>query len=90
MAFFLIALGSAIAYLDYLGTNNLVGAGSLLKSELFTDPTPFYKWLGALILIALLGYVDELRPVSQAMLILVIVSILLSHSGVVANLSKVI
>lgn len=90
MAFFLIALGSAIAYLDYLGTANLKGAGTLLKDELFTDPTPFYKWLGALIIIALLGYIDEFRPISQGLLVLVIVSILLSHSGVVANIGKVL
>lgn len=89
MAFFLIAIGAAIAYLDYLGSANLVGAGTLLKQELFTDPTPFYKWLGALIIIALLGYVDELRPISQALLILVIVSILLSHTGVLAQIAQV-
>lgn len=88
MAFFLIGLGLLIGYLDWLGTGNIESAGSLLKSEFSGGTDPFYKWLGAILIVALLGYVPEMRPVSTGLLILITLSILLSHEGAVANLLK--
>lgn len=88
MPFALIAAGLVLAWLDYLGSANLAGAGSLLKQEVFTNQNPFYKWAGAIVIIGLIGYIPELRGFAVAMLTLVILSIALSHSGAVVNLEK--
>lgn len=90
MPYVLIFLGAAVAYLDFLGSANVTGAGALVKTEVFTGPDPFYKWLGALILIALLGYIPELRPISTAMLTLVILAIVLAHLDSVTSLIKAV
>lgn len=88
MAYALIGIALVLAWLDYLGTANLTGAGSLLKQELFTNQTPFYKWAGAFIIIGLIGYVPELQPFATAMLVLVVVAMILAHAGPVSNLEK--
>lgn len=88
MAYALIALGLALGYLDYEGTANVVGAGSLLKTEMFGGTTPFYKWFAALFIVALLGYIPAMRPISTAMLILIIVAVILSHNSAFASLMK--
>ena len=80
MAYVLLSIGLLIAYLDWLGTNNLLAAGNLLKNEFFGAPDPFYKWLGAIIIIALLGYVPQMRPIATALLVLITISIFLSKS----------
>lgn len=90
MPFALIGIGLALAWLDYLGTANLQGAGSLLQQEVFTGNNPFYKWAGALIIIGLIGYIPELRQFAVAMLVLVILSIALAHNGAVVNLEKAV
>ena len=88
MSYVLIAIGLMLAYLDYLGSSNLIGAGTLLGQEMFTNSDPYYKWAGAFIIIGLLGYVPEMRPVAVAMLVLVILAVALSKQGAVANLEK--
>lgn len=92
MSYFLLMLGIAGLYLDYMGAGNIMAAGSLMRQELFTDSPPFYKWLGAFIIVGMLGYVDELKPVATAMLILIILSIVMTKnrpsvtSAIVAHL----
>ena len=88
MPYILVALGIVLAYLDYLGSANLEAAGSLLKQEIFTGNDPFYKWLGALILVGLLGYIPETRPIAMAMLTLIVLAIVLAHNGAYENLIK--
>lgn len=88
MAYVLIALGIVVAYLDYLGTANVKAAGSLAYEEIFTAPTPFWKWAGALIIIGAIGYVPELEPVATAFLVLVLLVIVLSHSSGFSGLVK--
>ena len=90
MPFVLISIGSIIAYLDYMGTGNLKAAGNLLKAELFTNNPPYYKWLGALVIVGLIGYIPELQPVSMAFLVLILLAIILSksHYQAVINLEK--
>jgi len=92
MAYIFIFLGAFLGYLTYLGTANLQAAGSLLKAELFTNQPPFYKWFAALALVALLGYIDELRPLSVSLLVLIILAIVLSksHSDAVLGLTQTI
>jgi hypothetical protein len=81
MAFILIAIGVCLAYLAYLGTANLKAAGSLLYQENFSGSDPFYKWAGAVIIVAAIGYIPEMEPIAMGMLILIFVGIVLSHSS---------
>lgn len=90
MAYVLILAGIALGYLDYLGSGNLTSAGSLLSQEMFKGSDPFYKWIGALILLGMLGYIPEMRPIAMSMLVLVILAIVLSHTAAVSNLEKAI
>jgi hypothetical protein len=88
MAYAILAVGALLAYLTYLGPNNLKAAGGLLKGEMFTYSDPYYKWLGAIIIVALLGYVPSLRPIAVAFLILITLSIVLSHQNSFVTLLK--
>jgi len=38
--------------------------------------------------VALIGYIPEMRPFAMAMLILIVLSIVLTHSGAVAQLES--
>lgn len=59
----------------------------LLKSD-FTGSNNFLYWLGAVLLIGMIGYIPKLRPVSDAFIVLMIVALFLaSKGGLFANLS---
>lgn len=88
VSYVLIALGIALAYLAYQGEASILGAGVVLKQELFTNADPYYKWAGAFIIVGLIGYVPELQPFATAMLILIVLAIALSKAGAVVNLEK--
>lgn len=88
MAFVLIGLGVAMAYLEYLGTANVKGAGKLLYAELFSGSNPFYKWAGAMLIIGLIGYIPEMEPISMAFLVLVLVVIILHNQSGFTTLIK--
>lgn len=87
MPFVLLFIGLILAYLDYLGTGNLVGFGSLLKQETLTNSDPFYKWAGALIIVGLIGYIPEMRSIAVAMLVLITLALLLSNTQTVGKLT---
>jgi hypothetical protein len=48
----------------------------------------FFAWAVAIILIGAVGYIDELKPVANTMIGLIIVVLLLSNNGFFANLEK--
>jgi len=48
----------------------------------------FFAWAAAIILIGAVGYIDELKPVANTMLALVIVVLLLSNNGFFAQLQQ--
>lgn len=79
MAYVLIALGVMLAYLDYMGSANVKAAGRIAWAELFGDAHPFYVWIGAIAIVGVIGYVDDLRPISTAFLVLILLSIILAH-----------
>jgi hypothetical protein len=81
MPFILVFVGIALADLAWMGAPNLTQAGSLLKSEVFTGSQPFYKWMGALILVGLIGYAPGARGVSTALLVLILLAIILSNKN---------
>jgi hypothetical protein len=90
MPYALIAVGLALGYLDFLGWANVQSAGTMLKREMFTNNPPFYTWLGALILIGLIGYIPSGRPIAVAFLILVMLTMLLSHNNALVDTLKAI
>lgn len=89
MPYFLFAIGVVAGYLDYLGFGNVKAAGTMLSAELFTHNPPFYKWLGAIMLVGLIGYIPAARPVAVGMLILILLAILLEHNNALVNALKV-
>ena len=85
MPFALIIIGVILADLAWMGPANITGAGTLLKDEFFGGGTnsssPFYKWLGALIIIGLLGYIPQAKGLATAFLVLIILAIILSNKN---------
>lgn len=60
---------------------------ALLKAD-FTGSNSFGVWLLALFLVGAIGYADELKPVSNALLTLVILGMLLSNRGFIAKFQQ--
>jgi hypothetical protein len=81
MPFVLIFVGIAFAVLAWNGSSNVKNAGVLLKNEMFGGSDPFYKWLGALILLGMIGYIRSARGLSTALLTLVLLAIILSKKN---------
>jgi hypothetical protein len=81
MPFILIFVGIALAVLVWQGSANVTSAAALLKNEMFGGRDPFYKWLGAIILLGLLGYIPQGRGLANALLILVLLAIILSKKN---------
>src|SRR5271156_1965275 len=50
----------------------------------------FLFWLAAIILIGAIGYIDELAPISNALLVLVLVVLFLSNRGVFAQFTAAV
>lgn len=57
---------------------------NLLKSD-FTGPHNFVYWFIAIMAIGSIGYIDKLKPISNAFLILVVVILFLSNRGFFAQ-----
>ena len=53
----------------------------LLKGDLVGGSDSYLVWLGAILLIGAVGYIDELKPLSNAFLALVVIVLLLSNGG---------
>lgn len=88
MPYFLIALGLLLAYLDYLGSAHVTAAAQLTWQEVTAGNPPFYMWLGALLLVGLIGYVPDLKPISIGFLVLIVLALLLAHTSATAQLIK--
>ena len=81
MPYLMIALGGFLAYLDWLGSANVEQAFGLFWSELTQGNPPFYKWLGAIIIVGLLGYIPDLRGIATAFLVLILLAVILNHGS---------
>ena len=53
---------------------------SLVKGDL-TGSNNYTYWMISILVLGLLGYVDQLRPLSRAFMVLVIVVLILSNGG---------
>lgn len=80
--------------LAIIGLGILVSAIRNTQSELFTlvgqDAPGFMPWLGAIILIGMVGYVKGFEGASRALLLLVVLAIVLANQGAFANLAAAI
>jgi hypothetical protein len=86
MPFALVTIGLLMLVIGARGTYQEFG--SQLYGDLFGSGNQrgFIWWILAIVLIGLVGYAPRLKPLSHALLILVIVVILLANRGVAANL----
>lgn len=53
---------------------------SLFKDD-FTGQNNFFIWVAAILMIGIIGYIPKMKEISQAFLVLIFVSIALSHRG---------
>lgn len=86
MAFVFIVAG--LFFLIAGARDKSADALALLKGDLVGGHDSYLVWVGAILLIGAVGYVDELRPISHAFLLLVIIVLLLSNGGFFAKLQE--
>jgi hypothetical protein len=79
MPYLFILSGSILIIAAVRNTNDQLL--SLLKSD-FTGKGNFIYWLLSILLIGAIGYIPDLKPVSRAFLLLVIVVLFLKNGGV--------
>lgn len=87
MAYVILAIGLALAYLDWQGLGQVQAAGSLLYSEMFKPPA-FYKWAGAFIILLAVGYIPEMEPIALSFMVLALVVLIMSNSSGFTSLIK--
>jgi len=76
--FVLLIVGVLIIVVAIRNTQNQLGA--LVVND-FTGPGNFFYWIAAIFIIGALGYVDELKAPSRAMLALILIALLISNRG---------
>lgn len=80
MPLLFIGLGVFLLIAAVRGGDNLKSASTLLKND-FTGTNSFIIWLVALFAIGALGYIKPLRPLSIALMTLVMLSIFLTKGN---------
>lgn len=60
---------------------------ALLKGD-FTGQHNYIYWMVSILIVGAVGYVDELKPVSRAFLVLVIIVLFLSNGGFFAKFNE--
>lgn len=78
MPLFLAFLGVAFLVSGIRGTHDQLI--SLVEGD-FTGPNNFFYWILAIVIIGSFGYIDALKPLSDAFLVLVIVVLFLHNQG---------
>lgn len=61
-------------------SNGSPGLIQLLQSD-FTGPNNFLYWLAVIVILGAIGYNDELKPLSNAFLVLIVIVIVLAHQS---------
>ena len=78
MPFLLIIAGVLLVVVGIRNTASQLG--KLIVGD-FTGPGNFFYWIAALLIIGLLGEIDELETPSRMMLALVLLALVLSNQG---------
>lgn len=79
--------------LIFAAINNKLGQLGSLVAEDFAPTTGaagFQVWIVAIFIIGALGYVKELKPLSNAFLVLILVVLILSNRGFFANFKSAV
>ena len=84
MPLLFLAIGSVFLIAGVRGTQS--DLFTLLKGD-FTGQNNFLFWIAAIAFIAAVGLIDDLRDLSNAFLVLLIVVIILSNKGFFSNLT---
>ena len=58
-----------------------VGLASLIKSE-FTGKNNFVYWVLSILIVGAIGYIEPLKPISRAFLLLIVIVLFLANKGV--------
>jgi hypothetical protein len=87
MPLFFLLVGVAFLVAALRGKQNELL--DLLKAD-FSGANNFGTWVLALVLVGLLGYVQKLRPVSDALMALLIVVLMLSNKGFFAKFQEAV
>jgi hypothetical protein len=87
MPFLFIVVGLVMIVSSVKGTNQQLV--KLLKSD-FTGKGNFIYWSLAILAIGAVGYIQELKPVSRAFLVLVVIVLFLENKGVFTEFSQAI
>lgn len=85
MPFVLIILGILLVVVGIRNTQGQLG--SLIVGD-FTGTPNFWYWIAAIFVIGALGYIDELKVPSRAMLALVLITLILSNKGFFAQFTS--
>lgn len=85
MPFAFAFVGILIFVIGIRGTHN--EAIQLIRDD-FTGQNNFFTWIGAIVGIGALGYIKEIRPISQAFLTLVVIVLFLSNRGFFAEFQR--
>ena len=85
MPLLLIFLGVVLLVSAVRGTTSDLFA--LLKGDFAGKPN-FLVWIGAILGIGAIGYIKEVRPISNALLGLLLVALFLSNKGFFANFTS--
>lgn len=78
MPFVIIALGILLIVVGIRNTQTQLG--KQIQTD-FTGQGNFFYWIAAIMIIGALGYIDELRAPSRAMLALVLIALIFSNQG---------
>lgn len=83
MPYALLIIGAVMFVAGVRGTNEELWA--LVKGD-FTGDKSFLPWIAAIAVVGGLGYVKSLKPLSVAFMWLLLLVLLLSNRGVIAQL----
>lgn len=81
MPFAFLIIGAVFVTAGLRGTDS--DLFSLIKSDFSNEPGKpgFFAWLISILIIGSLGYIEPIKPVSRAFLILLVVVLFLSNGG---------
>jgi len=89
MAIVLIIIGAAFLVAAVRWDSGGKDIWTLIENDFTSDQNgSFISWAAAIILIGALGYIEDLKPIANSMLALIIVVLLLSNRGFFANLQR--
>lgn len=78
MPFAFLIIGSAFLIAGVRGTDDQLL--TLMKGD-FTGSPNFISWMFAILIVGAAGYIETLKPISRAFLVLIVIVLFLSNGG---------